>query len=199
MFSSAPKLVEALMLESYKNLFSAKEKRPWASEVFSMIQAAYESQGGFKGGGFGSAEQMIEQITFWKLAVVSGKVVACKLYKDKDGRKSVAAATDGSKIGRQKLVEMVIQDLLAGRAYSEVSGKALSFYARLMDLEKIAVPVDKVKAKLSGEEIIPAPEDDIEVQRWPGLKQFFYRRKLGAGGWHTKIMLGNVNAESIQA
>lgn len=185
------------MLEGYKNLFSAKEKKPWANAIFQMIQAAYESQGGIKGGGFGSVQEMIEQIPFWKVAVVSGKAVACKLYKDKGGRKAIAAATDGSKIGRQKLVEMVIQDLQAGRAYSEVSGKALSFYGRFMNLKQLAVPVEQVKAKLTDEEIIEAPEDDVEVQRWPELKPFFYRRQLGSGDWHTKIMLGNINAEPI--
>lgn len=157
-----------------------------------------KARGGFKGGGIGSVEQMIEQLPFWKLAVSSGKVVAVLLYKDKDGRKSVAAATDGSDFGREKLIEMVIQDLVAGRAYSEVSGKALSFYSRHMDIEKIAVPIGDVKVKLSSEEIIPAPDDDIEVRRWPHLKPFFYRRKLGTGAWHTKIMLGNVNAERIR-
>lgn len=173
-----------LLNERYLNLFTAEEKRPYVDEVWNLIQNAYSYAGGIKGGGFESKEAMIEKIPFWKLVKKDNKIVAVRLYKDKAGRKAVAAATDKSELGSNLYKKISKEDL--ERSWVEVSDKALqSLKQSLGDLFfDYAIPVKIVKQKL--------PDDDIQA-----IDEYYYKRKIG-NDWITKIALGNPNAKKIQ-
>lgn len=164
-----------------------------AHEVMGLLRRSYASIGGIHGSGFKDEEDMKRNIPFWKLNKKNGKVVSAVMYKDKGGRKAVAAATDGSEEGKSGAAEMMKQDLVQGRSYGEKSSKSLSFIKRHVgatELQKHVVPFHQVRHHMDdGEEIRRPPHDDEELQRHPDLKDHFYQRRIG-GEWHTKIMLG---------
>lgn len=171
--------------EAYINLFTPEEKREYVDEVWDILQKSYAYAGGIKGNGFRSKEDMIQNIPFWKLLKRDGKIKSVRMYKDKDGRKAVAAGTDMTKEGIKGYKEISREDLK--RAYVEVSDKALEAIKRMLgdDFMKYAIPVSIVKKKLSDDEIIP-------------IDKYYYKREIG-GHMITKIMLGNPNAKPITA
>ena len=92
---------------------------------------------------------------------------------------------------------IVKDDLTTGRSYSELSERFLGFAIKnIPNFKKYAVPFDDVKKKVGDEEIRRPDDDDPEVIRHPDLKDY-YMREIG-DGWHTKLMVGNVNAPNIQ-
>ena len=184
-----------IITEGYTNLFNAADKEKYVDEVWDMIQKAYASQGGIKGSGFKDKADLVKNIPFWKLGKTNGKINCVAMYKDKAGRKRVAIATDGTEDGKMRLLEIMMQDIKMMRCYVELSGKSLAFIAKNMDVSKYAVPVDQVKRK-SDDEIHPVPGDDPEIHKHPNLKQYFYQREIGHH-LHTKVMLGNINADKI--
>lgn len=184
-----------LVNESFVNLFSENDKKKYVDEVWVMIQKAYASQGGMHGNGFQTKEDMISNIHFWKLCKKNDKIVCIAMYKDKDGRKRVAIATNGTDEGKIALLEIMTQDLKQKRCYVELSGRSLRFLASKMNILDAAVSIDDVRKKLNEEIRMPA-SGDSEIAAHPKIKEFFYQRKIG-GEWHTKIMLGNINAEPI--
>lgn len=168
-------------------------KHEHKDELHGLLTRAYEKIGGIHGSGFSSPDDMVKNIPMWKIHKDSstGKITSAVLYKDKEGRKSVAVATDGSETSKKRLSDMMTQDMTRNRAYSEKSGPSLSFLKRNLPpghITKFAIPRDKV-AKISGEEIRQPPSDDPEVLKHPELKDHFYQRKIG-NEWHTKVMLG---------
>jgi len=52
-------------------------------QVWNILQSSYASQGGIKGTGFGSKEEMIRKIPFWKIFRRGDQVKVVFLYKDK--------------------------------------------------------------------------------------------------------------------
>ena len=126
---------------------------------------------------------MILNIPFWKLVTKDGKVISCRMYKDKEGRKGVAAGTDGSKESVKSYRALTIEDLK--RAYIELSGKALNSLQKQLgdDFYKYAIPVVVAQKKLPDDELIP-------------IDDYFYQREIG-GEMVTKVMVGNPNAKRI--
>ena len=110
--------------ESFDNLLKGRhdEKRIKAApELFQMLLNSYQRIGGLKGNGFKSAEDMLENIPFWKIIRKKNKPVAAILYKDKNGRKAVALATDGSRAGKLALAAAFQEEALQERSYIEIS------------------------------------------------------------------------------
>jgi hypothetical protein len=177
--------------ERFVNLIGNDQKKSdYAEELYDILQKSYEPIGGIHGSGFENSQSMIEKIPFWKLAVKDGKIVAAILYKDKQGRKSVAVATDQSTIGKQQLANIIFADF--SRAYIEVSSKMLSFLKKNTPtgfLNKNAIAFEKVQQLVKDDEIRRPSPNDEEIKRHPELRDFFYQREIG-GQWHTKIMLG---------
>lgn len=178
--------------ERFINLVGEKsqdQRRQYAETVWKMLQAAYAPIGGIHGSGFGSIEDMIANLPFWKLSRRDGKIVCAAFYKDSSGRKRVAVATDGSEEGKKQLAAIMRDDY--SRAYFEISSKSLIFNVRNLGYDFILAYAKHpgVVAKITGDEIAPALDDDPEVKAHPQLRKFFYQRKIG-GAWHTKIMLG---------
>ena len=101
-------------------------------EVWNILQRTYAPLGGIKGSGFSSKEEMIEKIPFWKLIRKNDRIVAVQLYKDANGRKFVAAGTDGSAEGKELLKKVLSDELRLGRAYGEVSENVLIALTRVM-------------------------------------------------------------------
>ena len=179
--------------EQYKNLLPRHEedKVKHAHEVFNLIQTAYKDQGGIHGSGFKSPEDMVQNIPMWKLSKKDGKVTGVALYKDSEGRKRVAIATDGSDHGKKAIGNVVRDDLKQTRAHMEVSGKSLSFLKKqihISDHVHSYEAAEKYHAQ-NGTQISHPPEDDPEVVRHPELKDHFYQRKIG-DHFHTKLLLG---------
>lgn len=185
--------------ERYLNFLpnDRKQKEQYADEVFDLLTKAYAYIGGIHGSGFKNPKDMVDNIPMWKLSRKDGKIVAGVMYKDKDGRKLVAAFTDGSETGKVALSDIYKTDF--DRAYKETSSKALSFAKKLLGKEallKFAISRDKVKELLKDDEIFDVEDDDEEVLRHPELKKFFYARKIG-GQLHTKIMLGTTGKKIV--
>ena len=168
-------------------------KQQYAHEVHGMLQKAYEKIGGIHGSGFRSPEDMVKNIPMWKLHKKGGKIRGAVLYKDTNGRKSVATATDGSEEGKKGVAEIYRDDILRGRAYGERSASALSFTKKVVGaehLKKYIIPYHHVQKTLGDDtEIRRPPHDDPEIQRHPEFKDHFYQRQIG-GHWHTKLMFG---------
>lgn len=173
------------------------KKEQYVDQVWDIIQKSYSAIGGIKTNGFQSKEKMMT-LPMWKMAVQDGKVVAVVIYKDKGGRKSVAMGTDGSEMGKKRVVDMVKNDLK--RSYGEKSKAALGTLMK-------TVPEDVVKqflikpadvAKLSGDdEIIPIkgykgelPKDaQMTLKKYPFLKDYGYLKDFG-GTMLFKVMFG---------
>jgi len=178
-----------ILNEGFVNLLMKDEdaKRKYADDVWDILQHSYEKIGGIRGTGFGSKEEMIKTIPFWKLAVKSGQVKAVAMYKDKSGRKSVAIGTDGSDWGKQKLAAIFKDDIK--RAYSEKSKNALGFLLKQYPKEVLTqfLHTPSQVAKISKKEIIPVtdvpnadlPEDAVKtLKKYPWIKDYGYFRKL---------------------
>lgn len=177
--------------ERFINLLPHHEdkKREHAEEIHTMLQKAYKPIGGIHGSGFNSPEDMVKNIPMWKIHRHEGKIKAVALYKDKEGRKRVAVATDGSEEGKKGLANIMKNDLTQHRSYGETSGKSLSMIKKhVPDITQHALKFDQVKS-LTKDPIRKPPENDEEIKRHPELKDHFYQRQIGSD-WHTKIMLG---------
>jgi len=186
-----------ILYERFLNFLPADvdKKKQYADVVWDLLQRAYASIGGIHGNGFQSKEDMIKNIPFWKLCRRNGSIIAAELYKDKGGRKSVAACTDGTSEGKKALKMMKSEDFTQERTYAEVSGPMLAFLKKGNDIEKQAVPYDKINDFID-DHIKRPPADDPEVLRHPELKNFFYQRMIG-GDLHTKIMVGTPGKKII--
>ena len=67
--------------EAYVNLFKEDsfKKEKYVDDVWEMLQDSYRRMGGIKGSGFRNKQDMIDNIPFWKVIKVKGKVVAAFL------------------------------------------------------------------------------------------------------------------------
>ena len=181
--------------EKYLNLFTNTKdvisRNEYKDEVYELLQKAYKVIGGIKGNGFNSADDMVKNMPFWKIAKVKGKIVAIILYKDKNGRKAVAMATDGSRDGILKLKDILKNEL--SRSYMEASSNALRFAIKFLGVEllkKYAISIDDVKQLLHDDEILEGSEK--YKTDYPDLADYFYSRKIGSS-IETKIMIGTPN------
>lgn len=190
---SSPAL-DAYLTEGYHTYIGSrheKEMHAHKHEVHALLKKSYEKIGGISGSGFKDADDMVKHIPMWKVHKKEGKITAVTMYKDKHGRKGVAAGTDGSEHGKKALGHMMHNDASRKQAWGETSGPALAFRKRQdPDLHKKAIPHDTVKKMFHGEEIRKPPHDDPEVLKHPELKHHFYQRNIG-GHWHTKAAFGD--------
>ena len=179
--------------ETFVNLLPSHEeqKKKHAKEVFDMIHKSYESQGGIKGSGFNSPEDMVKHIPMWKIHKKDGKIKSVAMYKDAEGRKRVALGTDGSDEGKASASQVVTADLHKARAHMEVSGKSLLFLKKHVDLKPHLHSYESAQEfhKKRGDTISRPKEDDPEVVRHPEFKDHFYTRDI-QGHQHTKLMIG---------
>ena len=182
-----------VLMEGFRNFLPSDttQKEKHASEVHAMVTKAYADQGGIKGNGFSSPEDMVKHIPMWKVAKHQGTIKAVALYKDKTGRKRVAMASDGTPEGKKSVGDMVMADLKMSRSHMEVSGKSLSFMKRHVNIEDHIHSYESAEKyhAAHGDTISRPEKNDPEVVRHPELKDHMYTRTIG-GHTHTKVMLG---------
>lgn len=175
-----------LLNESYINLFSDNiiQRLNYANEVYDMLQTAYNPIGGLKTKGLESVDSMIDNIPFWKLAKKGDEVVAVILYKNKDGRKRIAMATNGTSEGKRELARMIKDEYKTNRSYAEISDGSLRFHERILGeyLDTISIPAHTALEKINDPEKTKMTEDYYEYER------------LINGEWIRKRMVGNVKA-----
>ena len=152
-------LLELILLERYVNLFTPTDKEQYVDTVWDMLDQAYKPVGGFKSAT--SKDDLIQDSNLWKLVKRGDKIVSVAIYKDKNGRKSIAMATDGTVQGKKDLIKLKSDDIKLHRSWCEASDKAESFLKRLG-----AVPVSsKYAAKLTGKEILGYDVDGVHYTR----------------------------------
>jgi len=155
-----------ILAERFVNAFATdmELRQKYAEQVWAILQASYKGIGGLKSNGFGSIQEMIDIIPFWKLGVRDGKVHAVMMYKDKNGRKGVAAGTDGSQEGKELLKDILRNDF--NRSYIEVSHDLLRFMKRNFpdEIDHYTISPDKAKG-ISGKDSTPSSEDPNEYVR----------------------------------
>ena len=168
------------VFESYVNISDEESKRKYAQSVWDILQLSYESLGGIKGSGFESIENMISKIPFWKVIKSNNKVVACILYKDKNGRKLVALGSDGSKEGKRAIAKAIIEEVKTKRSWYEISKDLLKFVERnIKDFyENYAIAFDNLLGIVDGDS--------------KKIDQFTYSREIG-GEPLKKVAGGVVN------
>lgn len=188
------RVLQIMLNETFINVFSTEEKKKYIDQVWDILQASYAKIGGIHGSGFESKADMIATIPFWKLVKKGDKIVAVALYKDKNGRKRIAAGTDGSDEGKAAFASISGEDLSQSRSYSELSGPSLSFVMRRYkgDFKKHLISPKDAEKIAKDTLIYPVSDQDAEVLSHPELKDYFYQRKIG-GQLHTKLMVGTPN------
>lgn len=191
------------MQERFVNAVDTKQmmqdlKVKYADQVWNILQKSYADIGGIKGSGFSSKEDMIANIPFWKMVINNGTVHGVVLYKDKDGRKSVAMASDGSDYAKKHLSSIVANDIK--RSYGEKSKAALGTLLKNVPwsvLEAFTKTPQEAE-KILGDPVTPITKLDkkdwpkdalLTLEKAPHLLKYAYVREIG-GGPVFKVMFG---------
>lgn len=174
--------------ESVKNLLETKDEKlkiKYTDQVWDILQKAYETQGGIKGNGFKTKQDMLN-IPFWKLDVVDEKVLCVLMYKfnktetnDVSVRKLCALGTvidEDRVVSRVKLKNILKVEF--GRSLMEVSGLLEGYLEKNFPAEykKYMIPVEEVAEIMFDDEIKP-------------IDKYRYYRSIG-GEDHEKVMIG---------
>lgn len=198
-------LIEQIISERYINAVGNDQraieiKQRYKDQVWDILQKSYAGIGGIKGGGFESPDAMVEKIPMWKIAVRDGRVRAVIMYKDKNGRKSVALGTDGSDEGAWFIDDIYRNEL--HRSYGEKSKAALGKMLKTFPwpvLKNYVVSPDRVAEMNPDDRIIPiadVPQEDwpadaaITLSKHPHLIDYGYLRDIG-GNLIFKVMIGS--------
>lgn len=186
-----------ILVERFVNLLGDDpEKDKYVDVVWDMITKSYARIGGIQGKGFSTKEDLINNIPFWKLVRKDGDIVAGAFYRDKEGRKRVAVATNGTDTGKVALASIMANDF--DRAYFEVSDPSLGFMVKQVGLDFVqgyARSVEQAQ-QISGDELQAPPANDPHVVKYPSLANNFYQRDIG-DHMHTKIMLGTTGNKIV--
>ena len=169
---------EQLITEHFVNCLNKEDMKPYADEVWKMLQKTYEYCGGMAG--MDSVGQLIDETTMWKLVRKNNKIVAGIFYSNKrGGRKACYACNDGTELGVQSLKKIMVEDNLIPerQAWGEYSGKAVS---AVLKTGGIPVPACIAQTMLEPKEVTPCDDG------------WFFVRKLDDGKTHHKLMVGNL-------
>lgn len=172
-------IVDQFLVERFINIFSNNDmKHKYMNQVWKILQDSYAYIGGIKGEEFVSPEAMLK-VPFWKLSIKNGNVVMVRMYKDHNGRKTIAGGTDGSIEGKTAMMQTMKSDFQQG--YSEVSGAAETFIQkRFPELyNKFRIPANQVS------DIIHKKIELIDGD------EYHYMRTIG-GEKVEKILLGTL-------
>lgn len=153
------KINEVILTERVVNLFNPDEKQKYAKPVWDMLQTAYEPSGGF--GSAASIEELIDKTALWKLVVRDGNISALAIYKDSQGRKGIASASDGSFQGKKDYRMIRQDDIKLKRSWAEVSGGP---EAIIKKLKGEPLP-NKFAPILTGKKILNYNDDGIHYTR----------------------------------
>jgi hypothetical protein len=184
-------------IKNHDDELEIKEK--YADQVWSILQDSYRAIGGIRGSGFNDKQDMIDNIPFWKLYVRNDLVKAVVMYKDKNGRKSVAVGTDGSDDAKAVIYKIMKEEL--SRSYGEKSKASLAVtlksYPWVIIKHYLHTP-NEAQAVLSDDVLTPLksikksdwPEDAKKmIDKYPGLVDYGYIREIG-GKPTFKVLIG---------
>jgi hypothetical protein len=176
------------LTETYVNAIgNSPLKARFVDQVWDILQSSYASLGGIRGSGFDSKEALM-QLPFWKILVKDQQVKAVIIYKDSNGRKTVAIGSDGSHYAKKALRDIFKQDM--SRAYGEQSKSALGFTMKSMDWNTLSkfVRTPEEAEKIIGKAVVPVrdvpledlpPDAQLSLKNYPMLLNYGYLRKLG--------------------
>jgi hypothetical protein len=106
-----------------------------------------------------------------------------KLYRDKNGRKSVASGTNGTSTGKAELAKMIQDDTRLNRSYSEISPNVYQFAQKAIGKELLDAA--SIPAKI-------AKEINDSIILIPG-ETHWYEREIGnSGEVKRKMMIGQI-------
>jgi hypothetical protein len=166
--------IKTILLERFVNLFKKEDIQPYIQDIWNIMQRTYEPIGGFKTAN--SPEELLSKISLAKLVRKNNKIIAAALYKDKYGRKAIAAGSDGSEEGIKMIKQIKFEDIKMNRSWGEFSGKLESL---LLKYGGVPIPNDMVEDIL-GKEILSKDEDG-----------YHYTRLIN-GEPIRKVMIGNI-------
>jgi hypothetical protein len=158
-----------------------KFREQYRGQIHDMIKKSYShpSIGGYGGLKSGSEEESKAihsdiSSSLIKMTRRGEKITSVNLYKKQFGRKSIAAATDGTPQGKADFMKNKLEDHEMKRAWGEVSGapEAIS-----MKMGLPVISVEKMK-KLTGKTLKPVGDTG------------HYERTIG-GQPHVKIGVGH--------
>lgn len=148
-------------------------------EIHHIIKRSYAKIGGYSGHKSGSPEEhaaIHHDIDHSMIKAVrrGGNIGAVYLYKDKFGRKKIAAGTNGTEQGKKDFMRLTHDDHHQKRAWGEMSG-ASEHIGR-----KLGHPVvpNHHAAELTGKVLTPDADGE------------HYVRKIG-GHDHRKVIMGH--------
>lgn len=160
--------------ERYINILDKPTKLEYIDQIEKLIDTTYEYIGGFNG----NIQDFLNDNYFWKLVRKEGRIVAGRIYKDKLGRKSVCAFTDGTPLGKIGLKTVIAEDLKLSRSWVEASGKMENLYIYSMKATPLPHSVVKIIMELMNKEVIDWDPDGYHYTR------------LIKGHPHTKAIFG---------
>lgn len=179
-----------ILSERYVSLIgNDPRKDKYKNQVHELIQDAYKKIGVPED--WKTPDSCVHNAEYWKLNIVDGHVRSVNLYKDSNGRKRIASASDGTKEGKTAMLGNPDKEF--DRSYVEISGGALAFLMRNHPqiAMKWVIPIEKVKEHLKGKEIHAADQASMEWKKYPQLHPYLYSRSIGSLGNHTKVMFGS--------
>ncbi len=197
-------LVEQIITERYVNAVgfgpeAQQVKQRYLDQVWDILQKSYAPIGGIKGKGFETKESMLD-LPMWKMGIRDGRVRAVIMYKDKNGRKSVAMGTDGSDEGNWFINDIFKNEL--SRSYGEKSKAALGKMMKTYPfdvLEPFLVSPDRVAEMNPQDRVIPikqVPKQDwpadavMTLNKYPQLIDYGYLRDITPETTLFKVMVG---------
>src|ERR1700741_3909740 len=147
------------LTEHIVNLLTPQDKQKYAIVVWDLLQQSYAPAGGFHSAA--SPEELITKSGLWKLMRRDGKITVAAIYRDQNGRKSIAAGTDGSQQGKKDYMAIKNADVSMNRAWAEVSGAPEKILLR-----SGAKPIPaKFAPLLTGKEIVEYNPDGFHYTR----------------------------------
>ena len=166
--------INDILLERFINLVTPAQRKPYALQVWHMINDTYEQH--TSGLGPVSPEDLILTPGVWKVAVRNGQVKGGAVYRNFKGRKLRLVFHDGTPEGKEEMKKIMRDDITHGRAWGEFSGA-----------------LEKVMLRFGGK---PVPNEYAErILGKPIIKYdqdgFHYWRNVGGGNVKREIIIGN--------
>lgn len=174
--------VLSIGLNAAHEVHREKHREKHRQEIHDMLHNCYKEIGGYSGLKSGTKEEsdaIHDDISKSMIKAVKrdGKISAVNLYKDKYGRKLVAAGHNGTKQGSTDWKKIAADDNQHKRAWGEVSGAVEHIHTKL-GFPKI--PASQAKEILG--------KSDIRVSKTDPYK---YTRKIGDDE-HEKTIMGHL-------
>jgi len=152
-------IAKRILFERYINLKTKTELSKYIDVIWDLIQKSYEGIGGYLAAD--SKEDLLNKVGFAKLFKYDDKIIAVALYKDSHGKKAIGKAQDGSKLGKDIVKRIIIDDVLFNRSWGEFSGTLEHLYLKAGGIK---IPNSRA-AELTGKKIETLDPDGYHYER----------------------------------